>query len=40
MGFPEGKGVADYDEFVEGFDEATDAVVTEVPTEEVIHEAT
>jgi hypothetical protein len=37
--FLEGEGVADYEGLVEDFDEAVDAITTEVPTEEVIHEA-
>jgi hypothetical protein len=39
IGFPEGEGVANHETFIEDFDEATNAVTTEVPTEEVILEA-
>lgn len=40
VGFPKGEGAANHDRLVEEFDEAADAVVAEVLTEEVIHEAT
>jgi hypothetical protein len=39
VGFLEGKGVADHERLIENFDEATDAIATEVPSEEVILEA-
>jgi hypothetical protein len=39
IGFPEGEGVADHERLVEDFDEATDAMIAEVPAEEVILEA-
>jgi hypothetical protein len=39
VGFPKGEGVADHERLIEDFDEATDAIATEVPTEKVILEA-
>jgi hypothetical protein len=32
--------VANYNELIEGFDDAANTIVAEVPAEEVIHEAT
>jgi hypothetical protein len=40
VGFSEGEGAADHDELFEDFDKAVDAVIAEVPAEEVIREAT
>jgi hypothetical protein len=39
VGFPEGKGAADHEMHVEDFSEAADAIVAEVPAEEVILKA-
>lgn len=40
MGFPVGEGIADHDDLLLDFDNAADAVVDEVLTEEVMEEAT
>jgi hypothetical protein len=39
IGFPKGEGAADHERLVEDFDEATDGITAEVPTEEVILKA-
>jgi hypothetical protein len=39
VGFPEGEGAADHGRLVEDFNETANAVIAEVPVEEVILEA-
>jgi hypothetical protein len=39
VGFLEGQDVAHHEALVDSFEEATKAVVVEVPTEEIIREA-
>lgn len=39
VGFPQGQGAADHESLVNSFEEAADAVVAEVPADEIIREA-
>lgn len=40
VGLPAGQRLSDFTRFLEDFDEAADAVVELVPTEEIVEEAT
>lgn len=38
VGFPDGQGVVDYEDLADGFEDAAEAIIAEVPAEQILRE--